>query len=189
MNNVVKHAFSATSFAAQVPDQDFTKQVPDILSDQLAEIPNVLKVSTPVVCVHAEYRLLIHHHNHPSRLPPFRYIAVNKLSCFACWSMFTAYAHATNRILSLRGSHSKLYYPWWPASGEFSDDVSDKLRKELWQKLVELYSAHLVELQKTSRRSRSDSSVATELSENAGGSGISGDGLESVKEMARRDFV
>lgn len=187
MANVVKHAFSATSFAAQEPDQDFAKQVPDILNEQLAKIPRVLMDSTPVVCVHAEYRLLIHHHQHPNSPPPFSYIAVNKLSCFACWTIFTAYAHATRRIFSLRGSHSKLYYPWWPAGAEFSDDMSEELRKELWQKLVELYSAHLVELQETSRR-RSDSSVATELSQEAGASLVSGEDLNSAKLAADRAF-
>lgn len=66
--------------------------------------------------------------------------------------------------------------------------MSEELRKELWQKLVKLYSAHLVELQETSRRRRSDSSVATELSQEAGASLVSGEDLNSAKLAADRAF-
>lgn len=90
-------------------------------------------------------------------------------------------------MFSARGSRSKLYYPWWPAGGEFSNGIADQLRKQFWKELVELYSAHLVELQETSRR-RSDGGVATELFQEAGGSLVSGEDLESAKHTADRDF-
>lgn len=118
--------------------------------------------------VHAELRLLIHHerNRNPAPISPFQYISVSKLSCFCCRSIFGAYTHATGRVLSLRGSHSKLYFPWWPATAEFGEYVGTTPRA---RRLMRLYSKHLIALQEQHRR-RSDSTVASGETNDAGGS-------------------
>lgn len=129
VSRIVTKAFLSTTFARihRNDDQDVLEET---LVDQLDLIPATLTGPVSSHTVHAEYALLLHHqaelHNRENP-PPFQYIAVNKLACFCCWAAYKAYRHSTGRIFSLRGSHSKLYFPWAAATNVFSPDVADGL--------------------------------------------------------------
>lgn len=66
----------------------------------------------------------------------------------------------TGRIFSLRGSHSKLYFPWAPTTHAFQDDIAENMRAYLYSQLVGLYSNHLTHLEEERNR-LSDSSAAS----------------------------
>jgi hypothetical protein len=170
IKSIVQRTFAMTKYAANLRSlgDDGELELQKSLDKQLALVDATLSLPVKPICVHAEYALLIHHHREaemqrsiPSFRPPFQYIAVNKLSCFCCWSLFEEYSKATNCIFLLRGSHSKLYYPWWAATNHFESEVAVAMRKGLYLRLVELYSEHLKEFA-SSRRRLSDSTAASD---------------------------
>lgn len=138
------------------------------LNRQLDLVEGALGSPVPFIGVHPECTLLIHHHREsevqPRKatfIPPLRYIAVSKLSCFCCWCTYKEYSKATNRTFLLRGSHSKLYSPWWAATDHFGDDrVAVAVRRGLYSRLVKLYSEYLDRLGDSHNR-LSDSTAAS----------------------------
>lgn len=158
----VTRAFNSTRFAESRYNDDF-ELLEDMLRDQLILIPATLTKPVSSHTVHAEYALLLHHHAEVHNIenpPPFQYIAVNKLACFCCWSAYKGYTQMTGRIFFLRGSHSKLYFPWAPTTHVFLDDMAQSMRAYLYTQLVDLYSTHLAHLEDVRNR-MSDSSVAS----------------------------
>lgn len=163
LSRTVSRAFHSTTFARSHRSED-QEVLDETLADQLDLITGTLTAPVSSHTVHAEYALLLHHHAelyNSANPPPFQYIAVNKLACFCCWAAYEAYRHATGRIFSLRGSHSKLYFPWAPATTLFPPVVGDRVRAYLYAQVVQLYSTHLVQLEEAKNR-LSDSSVASQ---------------------------
>lgn len=151
---IITRAFSSTSFAGDEA----------ILADQLSQVAAL--PSWPLsIPVHAELTVLFHHHRHhqhhtrsSTTARPFAYIAVSKLSCVCCWNFFAAYTAAANRKFLLRGSHAKLYFPWWPETTALEPQLAAYVRARLWDVLVRLFETHL-NAEEVARES--DSTVAS----------------------------
>lgn len=166
MRAVVEQAFNATLFARtrRIDEED---ELQGMRADQLDMVHDTILPSVSKHTVHAEYTLLLHHHcetRHSANPPPFQYFAVNKLACFSCWSAYKGYTDITGRIFSLRGSHSKLYFPGCATTGQFDDALGTAMRTYLYRQLVALYSEHLNHI-KDNRNKMSDSTVASHVSE------------------------
>ena len=78
------------------------------------------KVTKPKI--HCEITLLEHYHNLPhnttkdewTKVAPYSYLGVSKLSCWSCDRYLSAYNTVFSTRFTTRGSHSKIYYPCRP---------------------------------------------------------------------------
>ncbi|PUU73088.1 hypothetical protein B9Z19DRAFT_1069257 [Tuber borchii] len=68
------------------------------------------------------------------KIPPFNYLGVSKLSCYACYLWITAFNEQGGRKIFTRGSHGKWCFPWaMPNSGKnLVRSMAKKLSKEYY---------------------------------------------------------
>lgn len=194
MTRIVERAFNNTQFAT-TRRIDEEEELQDMRTEQLEKVDQTIMPPVSKHTVHAEYTLLLHHHSETHTFtnpPPFQYIAVNKLSCFSCWGAYQGYNQITGRIFSLRGSHSKLYFPSCPTTHQFDDELGPAMRAYLYSELVNIYSEHLNHIQ-DARNRMADSSVASHESDTdnrlqVDSDDVSAARLEREKEEAEMDM-
>ena len=166
---VTKKAFDQTAFVQEWPEQP-SLELTERYIESIKDVKTFLHAEqgaptrhTTTLAPHAEQTLLLHHLKSPD-IAPFSYVAVSKLPCLLCSKAFDAYRQWQDNAggglkLWVRGSHSKLYYPWQPPTMEFSNNLilATNVRDALWGALVRIYSAWLAEQNAVRLRTLSDS--------------------------------
>jgi hypothetical protein len=192
---VTKKAFDQTVFVQEWPDEpsselterymESMETVEKLFAKQKAHIHHT-------TAPHAEQTLLFNHikedirsttveyNNKNPVIAPFSYVAVSKLSCLLCSTVFDAFRRCRENDngglnLWVRGCHSKLYYPWQPPTIEFSESSelnhlipAALVREALWGTLVRIYSAWLAKRNDIRVRTFSDSTNQSGTEQNFG---------------------
>jgi hypothetical protein len=167
---VTKKAFDQTAFVQEWPHEP-SSELTDRYIESIADVKWFLaEQETSIrhtIAPHAEQTLLFYHikedirsmtieHNNKNPvIAPFSYVAVSKLSCLLCSTVFDAFRQCRDDDsgglnLWVRGCHWELHYPWQPPAMEFSQysavnylTPAVPIRAALWGILVRIYSAWL----------------------------------------------
>lgn len=164
MRRIAEQAFNNTEFASTGPMEE-EGRLQTIRAEQMVMVDEAIMPASCKHTVHAEYSLLLYHHSatyDSTNPPPLQYIAVNKLSCLTCWGTYQRYNQMTGRTFSLRGSHSKLYFPACPTTDQFDDELGTAMRAYLYSELVNIYSEHPEHIEDARKRMAENSAASHE---------------------------